>query len=298
MIDKLSVIITTHNRIKDLKVTINSLIDIGIAQQQIYIIDDASTDDTYDVIKNNFPQINIRRNDVNRGPIPNRNEMIKLCKSEFIFSLDDDANLIDGKDLEKAIQILASSPDYGIFTFPCIEQIAPPEKPAGTFKPSKKIGFMEGANIIKRSVFDRIGGFNESLIFFCEQDDYTLRCFKENIFIVSQEDLIVHHRIDKRLRDVNVKQELLNSNIKQFQRAVLGFSNNIYVRFKSYPFPFNYMYLVRNLLYGYKRYGFKNIKVLSQGLKRLFTLINNDKIDKKLSYKQFLNYYKLSKRNR
>ena len=51
-INEIDVLITTRNRINDLCFTIDHCLSIGFGQDQIWIVDDNSTDGTYEYISN------------------------------------------------------------------------------------------------------------------------------------------------------------------------------------------------------------------------------------------------------
>ena len=56
---EISILITTFNRKKELIYTLNALREV-IADEGIYIWDDASTDHTFEYISSEYPEINIK----------------------------------------------------------------------------------------------------------------------------------------------------------------------------------------------------------------------------------------------
>ena len=89
-----SIIIPTHNRADILRHSIPRLFaqTISSDRYEIIVVDDASGDDTADVV-NGFAQPNLfyRRQEVNRGAGAARNVAIALSKGECLVFLDDDA---------------------------------------------------------------------------------------------------------------------------------------------------------------------------------------------------------------
>ena len=67
------------------------------------IIDDGSTDNTYNIVKEKFPLLDIQRNEISNGYIYCRNKMLNETDAEFAISLDDDANFIS-KNLLSSIK--------------------------------------------------------------------------------------------------------------------------------------------------------------------------------------------------
>jgi glycosyltransferase involved in cell wall biosynthesis len=91
---KVSVIITTHNRLDFLKRAMLSVLNQTYDNIELIISDDCSDFDLTDLInelklKSRFPII-YRRNNYNSGACHTRNEGIKLSTGEFITGLDDD----------------------------------------------------------------------------------------------------------------------------------------------------------------------------------------------------------------
>ena len=88
-----SVIITTHNRSKLLKRSINSVLNQTYKAIEIIIVDDASKDDTSEVVKDfsqKFNNIKYQRNTINQGSNASRNTGINLSSGFFVTGLDDD----------------------------------------------------------------------------------------------------------------------------------------------------------------------------------------------------------------
>ena len=90
-----SIIIPSYNRGEKLIQTIESIENNTLDKKEfeIIIIDDFSTDNTQEIIKNlikKYPDIKTAKNKKNSGPAISRNNGIKLAKGNFIFFTDDD----------------------------------------------------------------------------------------------------------------------------------------------------------------------------------------------------------------
>ena len=84
-----SVVIPTHNRRELLKRAINSVLNQTISVRQIIIVDNASTDNTYEMISSLFPEIRYIY-EKRKGVSIARNVGIKNCHSTWIAFLDSD----------------------------------------------------------------------------------------------------------------------------------------------------------------------------------------------------------------
>src|SRR5690625_7552947 len=89
---KFSVIIATYNRMEQLKIALNSLLNQDENNWEAWIIDDGSTDKTYELIEN-YQKIDQRINyfrQKNKSAIQAKNKGIRLSNAAFITFLNSD----------------------------------------------------------------------------------------------------------------------------------------------------------------------------------------------------------------
>lgn len=91
----ISVIIPMYNVEKVIQRTIQSILNQELDNYEIIIIDDCSTDNSYNVCKdyienNNLKNVKLIQNDRNHGPSYTRNKGIKLAKGDYCVFLDSD----------------------------------------------------------------------------------------------------------------------------------------------------------------------------------------------------------------
>lgn len=102
---KVSVIIPTFNNSKTIKETIESVLNQDFKNLEIIIIDDGSTDNTEEIIKElKIDQLKYFKKE-NSGPSDTRNYGVKNASGEFIFFLDAD-DLIHKTYIQKCVDIL------------------------------------------------------------------------------------------------------------------------------------------------------------------------------------------------
>ncbi len=97
----ISIVIPTYNRCKFLKRAINSVLDQTIDVREIIIVDNGSTDNTYEMISSLFPQITYIY-EKKKGVSIARNVGIKNCHSTWVALLDSDDEW-EPKKLEKQL---------------------------------------------------------------------------------------------------------------------------------------------------------------------------------------------------
>lgn len=95
-VQKITVIIPTHNRVQQLTQCIDSILNQNYKNVEIIIIDDCSTDDTNKIYSNyNDKRVKYILNEKNLGMGLNRQKAYNVATGDFIMFIDDDDFLID-----------------------------------------------------------------------------------------------------------------------------------------------------------------------------------------------------------
>jgi GT2 family glycosyltransferase len=255
---KIDLLISTRNRLVELLYTIKHFLNIGFSQGQIYIIDDASTDGTFETISANYPEIEIFRNETAKGYIYNRNQLMNKTMSAYILSLDDDSHIRTMEDIEEAIHLLETKTSYGIFTFKPFEQLDEPPLKSQLPDTVREVRTYIGCgHLIKREVIERLGKYREEFEFYCEELDYSIRAYQAGYKVITKDNLIVHHRIDWSSRNKQFESDVSKGVYGAVYRSSLGFSNNLIVTRLYYPFPFDYLFVVYYTLLRFKNFYLK-----------------------------------------
>src|SRR5215813_6292011 len=111
---KVSVIIPTHNRAESIRSAITSVLNQTFQDFEIIIIDDASEDQTREVIANfNDTRIKVIHNQVSKGAAGSRNIGIMHSNCEYIAFLDDDDEWLPEKLKIQVCLLDHSLPEVG-----------------------------------------------------------------------------------------------------------------------------------------------------------------------------------------
>jgi len=101
---KISVIILTFDSEQNIERCISSIVNSKTMNEyEIIVIDNASNDNTINLIKKAFPQVHLIQNTSNKGVAPARNQGLDNSTGDYILFLDDDAYL-----LPETLELLAS----------------------------------------------------------------------------------------------------------------------------------------------------------------------------------------------
>jgi GT2 family glycosyltransferase len=271
------------------------MISIGFSQDQFYIIDDGSSDDTFNVVKKHYPLIKIRFNSISKGYMTNRSDMMTWSTNKYILSLDDDSHIRSLQDVEDAVSLLESNKAYGIFHFRVFNQIeVPPERKELPDAIRLLRGYIGCGHIISRELIEKIGRYREELVFYCEELDYSLRAFKQGYNVVSRDNLIVHHRIDLLQREKQKSTVNAKGIYGREWRNIHLYSNNLIITGLYYPLGLDLIFFCYRLCIALYNMVIreKQLGGFFEMFRRTITFIPYIfKHSDKLSYSQFFKWF-------
>ncbi|MBW1707097.1 MAG: glycosyltransferase [Deltaproteobacteria bacterium] len=172
---KVSIIIPTYNRAHLVERAINSVLNQTYCDFELIVVDDASTDNTQEVIKSiGDKRIRYIRHGANRGGSAARNTGIGLSEGKYIALLDDDDEWLPAK-LEKQVNAFEEVSDKVglIYTGSEVREEgnnAPLKTYIPRFRGNVRNRLLMGPTVcgsqsvlIKRECFSKAGVFDESL---------------------------------------------------------------------------------------------------------------------------------------
>ena len=201
---KLSIIIPAYNCEKKLVECLGHIVHQSLEDIEVNIVDDASTDGTWNIIaecERQFPDLIMAvKSDVNRGPGGARNIGLMYASGEYIGFVDSD-DIVDTKMYEK-MYITAKEGCFDIVDCGFYDQ----EKDNAIVYTSDELtGDMDG---YKRSELIVSGGYLWSRIFKREMIIDSGISFREKVILEDLEFLMCMHMLAKRVG--NVKEILYN----------------------------------------------------------------------------------------
>tara|TARA_B100001105_G_scaffold78927_1_gene62514 strand:+ start:434 stop:1333 length:900 start_codon:yes stop_codon:yes gene_type:complete len=221
---KVSILIVTYQSQDEILECLNSIYkNIEEIDYEIIIIDNASTDNTIKIIKDNFSDIIIVENEKNEGFAYANNKGAKLAKGEFLFFLNPDSVIIENT-IEVLLSIYSSDAQNGIVApqikntdgsiqfstgrIPTISTTLFEAFGLYLFLPNTLFGYRNAPSIksdlnadwvtgacfiVKREFFERLNGFDKNFFLYLEDTDLCLRTKKylnKNIIYTPQTSVI------------------------------------------------------------------------------------------------------------
>lgn len=287
----ISIVIPNYNGRRYLKKCIHSIqkevISLTIKIYiEIIIIDNASTDDTYEWIRENYPEIIFERLNQNYGFSYAVNEGIRLARGEYVLLLNNDTEL-ESNFLEELLLVIES--DKQVFSV-CSQMIqyhnqdliddAGDEynllgwaykrgdgQAVDTYNKVEQVfSACAGAAIYRKSVFEEIGYFDENFFAYMEDVDISYRALIHGYKNMYCPEAKVLH----------IGSATSGSKYNAF-KVRLAARNNIYVPYKNMPFlqliinmPFLLVgYLIKYMFFVKKGFGKEYKEGFLEGLRTL-----------------------------
>ena len=180
--------ILSFNRKDELRITLIKVFEQDYKNIEV-IVDNASSDGTQEMVKNEFPEVKLIGLKENIG-IAGWNKGFEAAKGEYVLVLDDDS-YPEKFALERALKWFGKIPNLGIIAAKVINnRIGKIETENFRENPDFFVGC--GA-IIKKEVYNRVGGFNKSIFIYLHELDYSARVYSAGYNIKYVEEVIVYH---------------------------------------------------------------------------------------------------------
>lgn len=204
-----SIIIPTYNGADTIRNSIDSVLQQTYKNVELIVVDDGSTDNTFDILASYRDKLTVVRQD-NAGPSAARNRGISISNGMIIAFLDSDDLWLPTK-IEKQVDIMQKL-DKSVPCCLCNAIVYFPDGRKETsfdlapIKPSYRVGIWKNVTrvlstrcvlftqsvAVHRKVITRIGGFDESLRIM-EDHDLALRLSLEGPWAYIKEPLVIYH---------------------------------------------------------------------------------------------------------
>lgn len=218
---RLAVVILNWNGEKHLKTFLPSVIEHSKDIARIIVADNASTDNSIEFIKANFPSVEIVQNDENGGFAKGYNDVLKKIDAEFYVLLNSDVEVTENW-IKPIVDLFDSNPEIGICQ-PKLRSFLEKDKfeyagaaggfidfmgypfcrgrifqhveiDYGQYDQTTEIFWASGAAMfIRSSIFHQLGGFDETYFAHMEEIDLCWRAKNQGHKVFFCPDSVVYH---------------------------------------------------------------------------------------------------------
>jgi len=217
---RIGVVVLTHNRARELIRTLEQLCTLP-ERPMIVVVDNASTDQTADLLACRFPDLTYLRLPANAGAA-GRNAGVRACPRQYIALCDDDTWWALGA-LRQAADLLDAHRRLAVITArvlvrkearvdpTSLEMARSPLRAPPGLPGAPLLGFLAGASIVRRSAFLQAGGFQPRLFLGAEERLLAIDLAAAGWALAYVDELVVHHYPSPQ-RDAAARLRLLERN--------------------------------------------------------------------------------------
>lgn len=196
---ELSIIIVNFNQQEFLRKCLASVYrNAASVDFEVIVVDNHSSDGSVDMIREKFPAVKIIVNSENKGFAAANNQAAKLSAGQFLMFLNSDAEVL-AQAIETLLGFIKNCPGSGLVGAKLLNPDGSAQRqgrPLLAFwksKKPKKVSFLPAtAVIMKKELFEKLGGFDEKFFFYNEDLDLGRRILKAGykIYFVPQARII------------------------------------------------------------------------------------------------------------
>jgi len=236
----ITVAVLNYNGAEKLKKTIPAILAQDYEPREIVVLDNASTDGSVEYLKQ-FSEIKIIENKSNLGYGEGKNALVKNAGGDYVLTLDNDIELPESNFLARLFEEYKTlnNPAY---LSPLLRDVDKDYIDTGGLffnRPNKKIELADilgtgikkvpryrgGASFFKKSIFEKLGGFDETYPFNIDDYDMSARAYLNGYFNYRTTNLMgIHLGVDTR---TNIDALCWKS-----QYSLCGFSRMIWKNYR------------------------------------------------------------------
>ncbi|HEY4691642.1 MAG TPA: glycosyltransferase family 2 protein [Anaerolineae bacterium] len=225
----LSIVIVNWNVRELLRRCLTSIVSTGSPCLEVIVVDNASSDDSAEMVRAEFPQVTLIANAENRGFPAANNQGLAVARGRFAMVLNPDTEIV-GDALARVAEYLDAHPEAGalgpqllnpdgtiqssrrrfptfttaLFENTWLQGLAPrrvlrrfyvEDVPADA---TQEVDWVTGACIaVRREALDKVGGFDEGFFMYSEELDWCRRIQAAGWKIVYLSEAKVIHHVGK-----------------------------------------------------------------------------------------------------
>jgi GT2 family glycosyltransferase len=196
-----SVMITTRNRVEDLKRTTRALTQLDPVPQEILITADGCTDGTIEFVKSELPTATLIVNEQRQGSVASRDLMMREAHGDLVLALDDDSYPEQVDCIARFVPIFEQRAQLAVLHFPQRTDEYPETLTQPNFGPEHLTrSFANSGAVLRRSTYLQLPGFESRFFHMYEEPDYALQCVAAGYEVLFSPIVIIRHHYSGKVR--------------------------------------------------------------------------------------------------
>jgi GT2 family glycosyltransferase len=189
-----SVMITTRNRLGELRRTCDVLRRFSPPPLEIIITADGGTDGTTDFIKSSLPTVKLIVNQPGIGSVASRDRMMRDARGDLVLALDDDSYPEQLDCIERIVPFFEQRPELAVLHFPQRTDEYPETLSQTNFgSECLTRSFANSGAVLRRSMYLQRPGFEPRFFHMYEEPDYALQCVAAGYDVLFSPVITIRH---------------------------------------------------------------------------------------------------------
>lgn len=181
--------ILSFNRKDELRNTLTKVFEQDYKNIEVIVVDNASGDGSSEMVKKEFPEVQLIQLEKNIG-IAGWNEGFKVAKGEYVLVLDDDSYPLQ-ETIRAGVNLIEQEENTGIITYKIFNTFL--QRLEENFNIEKPYSFIGCGAIIKKSLIDKVGGYNNSYFLYHNELDFAACSLNLGYEIKLSDEIIIHN---------------------------------------------------------------------------------------------------------
>jgi GT2 family glycosyltransferase len=198
----ISVMITTRNRLMELRRTWHALQQLNPPPLEVLVTTDGCTEEMVAAVKAEFPEARLFVNRIGLGSVASRDRMMRASRAELVLALDDDSYPEQLDCITRIVPTFEQHPNLAVFHFPQRTDEYSETLAQTDFGPERLTRtFPNSGAVLRRSTYLRLPGFESRFFHAYEEPDYALQCVASGYDVLFSPVITIRHHYSGQARD-------------------------------------------------------------------------------------------------
>lgn len=228
--------ILSFNRKEELRHTLTKVYEQDYKNIEVIVVDNASSDGSAEMVEQEFPSVILIKLQKNIG-IAGWNRGFEIAKGEFVLVLDDDSYPEEGAIID-GVKLIFYETDLAVVGFTIFnQQLGLIENDEHKQMPGDPVidanGFIGCGALIRRSIFLKLGGYDENIFLYFNELELSIRLINNNYKILYLSTSRIIHMYSWNNRD-STQDKKYSINRRRYSNGFVSYFIYLYKNFSLY----------------------------------------------------------------
>jgi len=200
---RVSIMITTSNRLEELQRTLQMLGKLDPAPDEILITADGCTDGTAEFVSSAVPNVKLIVNQRAKGSVASRDRMMRAAQGDLVLALDDDSYPEQSDCIDRFVALFQQHREVAVLHFPQRTDEYPETLAQINLGSEERLtrSFANSGAVLRRSTYLELPGFEPRFYHMYEEPDYALQCAAAGYDVLFSPIVSIRHHYSRQERD-------------------------------------------------------------------------------------------------